>query len=817
DKLEQYGADGSTFWMLSNTWDGNDGYFILCPSDPTCDIIHDHATYMKGLIPDCAVAGDCDDGIYCNGAETCNTGTGICEVGTPVDCSANDIPTIAACDWSPDDDPVTFDYFAGFASQCEEATQSCTSGNLVISHVCDVDTCGAECEYDSDCDDSDALTIDTCLGNCTCRHESVSDCIVPYNDMNITNSTPLCPGTYYLPDGINVRYAHSVLDCDGAKLYGDSGVGTGVRIYGGNVTINNCRISSYNFAVDPATNIHLHNNIISDVASGVYKLQGYSSVIQGNHFENITGSAVELWHSKDGVYKDNTFLGVNTAFHMHDEDNSVFEDNIIEDVSIGFFLWWGTDNNVFRNNTIEQFSTAFYFDWHASYNEFIDNAIINYDGNGAGFMHNYQYKGTIYNNSFIGNNITGAYQGFAVNADENSVYLNNTVEECEIAVSISYSENSEVYHNNFINSARFHIGDVDHSTNLVDSNYYDNYDEPAEGCHDEDSDSICDAPFNFYGSRHDLNPYTQQDGWSAPRPLDLSIADISTSPYPITAKTDFNYTIYVNYYGSDVIDTDIDVYLNGHFMENLPAYDLSPNRINVLKGQSSLPWIANYSMLLVVDPTDSHAEADEANNNYSEMLSVGCNPLDCDDDGYIAVSQGGDDCDDSNPGINPGIQEDCMTPFDDNCNGITNEEDALNCYNFYRDEDKDSYGTDDPQDYRCLCYLDGSTEGYYTAPWHTDCDDLNASINRKSLEWCYNSVDDNCNGIQEDDEDFCVWMNGSNLVKEIRYDPDECGTASSYFCQECREHGGRIKPGEQKCWCDMEVRYFFPFGDMCEG
>jgi len=31
------------------------------------------------------------------------------------------------------------------------------------------------------------------------------------------------------------------------------------------------------------------------------------------------------------------------------------------------------------------------------------------------------------------------------------------------------------------------------------------------------------------------------------------------------------------------------------------------------------------------------------------------------------------DCDDTNPAVNPGAGEDCLTPYDDNCNGLTNE------------------------------------------------------------------------------------------------------------------------------------------------
>lgn len=43
-------------------------------------------------------------------------------------------------------------------------------------------------------------------------------------------------------------------------------------------------------------------------------------------------------------------------------------------------------------------------------------------------------------------------------------------------------------------------------------------------------------------------------------------------------------------------------------------------------------------------------------------------------DGYFAISDGGDDCNDNDPNINPGAQEVCNNSADDNCNGLVNED-----------------------------------------------------------------------------------------------------------------------------------------------
>jgi len=46
----------------------------------------------------CTGDAECDDGLFCNGVETCNTGSGTCEAGTPPDCDDGDPCTADGCD-----------------------------------------------------------------------------------------------------------------------------------------------------------------------------------------------------------------------------------------------------------------------------------------------------------------------------------------------------------------------------------------------------------------------------------------------------------------------------------------------------------------------------------------------------------------------------------------------------------------------------------------------------------------------------------------------------------------------------------------------
>ena len=125
-----------------------------CLVDQTCDEDNDQCT--GGL---CTVDTECDDGVFCNGAETCDLsqitadGAGVCVSGT------------APC--------------TGANETCDEATDSCTTSCTDDAGCDDGDPCnGAEtCDLTDpdagvcaggtapDCDDGDACTTDSCDAN----------------------------------------------------------------------------------------------------------------------------------------------------------------------------------------------------------------------------------------------------------------------------------------------------------------------------------------------------------------------------------------------------------------------------------------------------------------------------------------------------------------------------------------------------------------------------------------------------------------------------------------------------------------------------
>ena len=100
--------------------------------------------------------------------------------------------------------------------------------------------------------------------------------------------------------------------------------------------------------------------------------------------------------------------------------------------------------------------------------------------------------------------------------------------------------------------------------------------------------------------------------------------------------------------------------------------------------------------------------------------------------GYV-VNTG--DCDDTNAGVKPTIQETC-NGIDDNCNGTVDENIPTSAW--YLDADGDSFGTSGVVVYNCQ-----QPTGYVADT--SDCDDTNSAVNPNAVEVC-NGLDDDCDG-----------------------------------------------------------------------
>ncbi len=98
------------------------------------------------------------------------------------------------------------------------------------------------------------------------------------------------------------------------------------------------------------------------------------------------------------------------------------------------------------------------------------------------------------------------------------------------------------------------------------------------------------------------------------------------------------------------------------------------------------------------------------------------------------------DCNDNNSAIKPSALEICGNGIDDNCNGSSDE--GCTAYTYYLDTDNDGFGNA----LTSITSFSASTPAGYST-LNTDCNDNNAAIKPSAAEICGNGIDDNCNGV----------------------------------------------------------------------
>ncbi|MBI5663868.1 MAG: thrombospondin type 3 repeat-containing protein [Nitrospirae bacterium] len=136
---------------------------------------------------------------------------------------------------------------------------------------------------------------------------------------------------------------------------------------------------------------------------------------------------------------------------------------------------------------------------------------------------------------------------------------------------------------------------------------------------------------------------------------------------------------------------------------------------------------------------------------------------DADSDGYLSAAYGGNDCNDNNTAVNPGVPDIC-DGIDNNCNSQTDEGFPLNTY--YRDMDGDGYGN--PNQITQIC-PSTPPAGYVTD--NTDCIDNNTAINPGAADIC-DGIDNNCNS--QTDEGFAD-TDGDGISDCVDSDNDNDG------------------------------------------
>ncbi|MEC8379455.1 MAG: MopE-related protein [Myxococcota bacterium] len=134
------------------------------------------------------------------------------------------------------------------------------------------------------------------------------------------------------------------------------------------------------------------------------------------------------------------------------------------------------------------------------------------------------------------------------------------------------------------------------------------------------------------------------------------------------------------------------------------------------------------------------------------------------------------DCNDSNGLVNPSAVEVCNT-IDDNCDGVADENTAIDAQTWYFDSDGDGFGNTNISEVSCSPSLNFVFNS-------SDCDDSNFFANPAQIEQLDNGVDDDCDGFElcytDADNDGFVSLDLTQSTPSVDLDcnDDGEGTAS---------------------------------------
>ena len=197
-----------------------------------------------------------------------------------------------------------------------------------------------------------------------------------------------------------------------------------------------------------------------------------------------------------------------------------------------------------------------------------------------------------------------------------------------------------------------------------------------------------------------------------------------------------------------------------------------------------------FSFLVVFDTSSTKAQT-----LYTTTAPSACD-CDKDGDGYDDLSCGGTDCDDTDSSIYPGATEYC-DGIDNDCNGVLDDDYAVDAVTWYEDSDGDSYG-----DITSTITACAAPSGYVSDD--TDCDDTDAAVNPGATEVC-NGIDDDCDGDIDTDDSSLDASTSITYYKDSDGDGYGDGGTSTDACEpptgyvtddsDCDDTNAAVNPG----------------------
>lgn len=281
----------------------------------------------------------------------------------------------------------------------------------------------------------------------------------------------------------------------------------GVRLTG-NRALNH---TTFSISVELSPNAVLVDNFAESQFRGIAVGGSPDSLVQGNVVDSPDGSrGISLSRSDDSVVRGNSVTSTNGSnnfgIHIAGSVRVLATNNSVTGKQAGILLTSSAQEVTIQDNSLSGNRIGVHLS--GSSENLVEQNIIE--------------ESTMFGIALLIQSNDNTVRGNQLNRNRDGVWISNN------------ANNNAVYNNNFIATlSRQALVDGNSTGNLFDlpapigGNYYDNFDEPAEGCNDANSDRFCDAANLFSGGQDNL-PWTSQDGWlNQPPNCDLAAPSVS--------------------------------------------------------------------------------------------------------------------------------------------------------------------------------------------------------------------------------------------------------------------------------------------------
>jgi len=334
---------------------------------------------------------------------------------------------------------------------------------------------------------------------------------------------------------------------------------------------------------------------------------------------NTDLASLIVLNTTNSEFAGNTIVNdVFTPVHFRDSSSNVFSDSIVVSTAIesdGMYIDC-SDNNTFIGNSLNLKSNSHFamFITNSVYNNVIDNYIITED-----------YCDAIYvcssDNTTLTDNVVesrdGTTGGIGLESSDGCIALRNVLMNNDIGLYVYRSVDMVAYHNSFLNNSEHQAYEFNdftenlttwYSEDLLEGNYWDDFDEASEGAYDNDSNGTVDTPYTIeMEDNQDLYPLMEPvalPNWPPDTPSK------PTGPTLIQIGKIFSYTFSATDPDGDDIKFVVDW---GHGTE--ATYGPFPSDISVTLGHAFASTGTFDIRVKAVDTSDASSE-------WSESLTV---------------------------------------------------------------------------------------------------------------------------------------------------------------------------------------------------